>query len=283
MLEGVDNAVTRFMLRQVETVASRISSSVLMGSGQGAFSSDICQTMRALGITEESVREAFQLASLVPQLTWSQVHCTSHTDPEFRSILAKLQLQMCGTLPLHAICMLSITGYLSEQQRQGVVTLLGGDVAQNSASSCRVTSYLPLKEPPKLAELRRQEGNISLADLLTMLLHDSQSVSSKMPTTLVTYLLVAFTEKQLPHVANFKQAATAAAPQKVPAISMGTKSGDKRFQGLLRDTYLSWMEASLLKIIKEVPRYSPETMQGLMLVEALREGFLKGGFPRLVR
>jgi hypothetical protein len=135
----------------------------------------------------------------------------------------------------------------------------------NSGSACTSSSHLPstfssslpVQEPASLAGLR-QEHDITLAELFAAsmwLRWEELPESQPHITSCVTNLLQVFSAEQIPMLPAL-QAAIANGPKQDgrksrKQLGNRTVTVEKWDEGPLRDIYLSWMQASLQKVIKE--------------------------------
>jgi hypothetical protein len=214
---------------------------------------------------------ARQLTSLTPQLPWymlskAAARCVRSSDGW--STLSALQAQMCGLPLVRVVCMLAMAGRLSLQHEQGVVALIGGvpyttntndtldgnnnNSTSSDASATRPTSELLLLQEPAYLLKSRHEDGITLAKLATYML-GLDSDQQVLGTT--RHLLSAFGDQQLPVLAAYYNTVTQLWTQGVSLYDypwMRPVLPSRWRQGLLREVYLRWVQASLLKVIREV-------------------------------
>jgi hypothetical protein len=112
------------------------------------------------------------LASLTPA-----VPCASDAFSILNDLRrSTLQLQLCLNA-LRVVCMLSIVGVLTEQQKQGVVALLGGTprpaglgASSISKGHAPESSLFLLPEPASITQVRKRLAGLSLAGVFDWLL-----------------------------------------------------------------------------------------------------------------
>jgi hypothetical protein len=229
---------------------------------------------------------ALQLAALVSHTPWQSLRAAAgqttgwaHLDGYTLKVLPMLQLLMCAYPLLRVVCMLAIAGFLSDQQKQGVVALLVGppntstsistsistsSLTASSISSVSSTqgrvpptpdSVLPVEEPAELQTRRAQQGIPllhmfhALLELGTRTLFDGEQHYEFM----MRHLLLAFGHEQLPTVFMLYTQMLplpgedrAVAPAVVKAWDFINDSDG------VRDIYLGWLQASLLRVIDDV-------------------------------
>jgi hypothetical protein len=223
---------------------------------------------------KDVVRVALQLASLAPAVPLSRFRAATGCDTlaflMFKTYrkLAALPILMCAHPLLRVVCMLALMGLLTEHQRQGVVALLGGvcssscpggDVAESSsmAVGAQQQSSLLIPEPASLSAIRQQH-NLSLSQLAVFMLWTQRSQLPDPPQQikLITrHLLLAYGAQRLPSIARIQdylmvQDLDDRNPLEYLGVPMA--SIDCWQQPSFKDTYLGWMQATLLKIIQEV-------------------------------
>jgi hypothetical protein len=193
--------------------------------------------------------------------------------------------------PLHAICMLALAGHLTEQQKQGVVVLLGGGSSTSNidstssmgavagANAAVTASCLPIPEPSSLAQAR-QEAGVSLQDLAMALLRPPDVDPSPGITAELHYVLLPFGADKLPWLALVVEVeARKADPESQQQQQQAELSGARCHQDTeslheesmrqyheLKDRadrayaliteprmqYLKWLRGSMLKVIDDV-------------------------------
>jgi hypothetical protein len=208
---------------------------------------------------KQAARQAMQLAALVPTVpglylkeALLQLYNIDSNEHVIPATILELQTHLCVMLPLRAICALAITGCLTEQQRHGLVVMLGGGVGvgTSSGASNQPAASLVL-EPPNLASYRETEG-ISLMHMSVCLFwYETQLLAEplKQLRVITKHMSRAFGAEQLPVVPHLQQMAAAHAKKAVtdPFLLPGPWR-----QSSVRDTYLGWVQASLLKVISDV-------------------------------
>jgi hypothetical protein len=232
--------------------------------GTQKFHENAAQVPRAIeGQQHQAVQAALVLASLVPAVPCDKDAWKGANE----DLLATWQFHLCANPLIRVVCMLGLTGLLSEQQKQGVVALLGGSTTGSTgsaedSSSCAyehlsVRSALLLPEPASIAQPRQNHG-ISLADLSSALLwveHQRLSDPERQLRSITKHLLLAFGADQLPSIARIMgylwvQDLDDRTPFEVLGIPVAAI--ELWQQPSFRDTYLSWMQATLLKVIGDV-------------------------------
>jgi hypothetical protein len=202
---------------------------------------------------EDMCAAAYMLASLTPAVPWASDAFHILSDQH----RAALQLQLCSVPLIRVVCMLSVVGLLPQQQEQGVVELLGGtprgaglSTSSTSKGHTSQSSFFLLPEPESIAQARQQHG-VSLANLLEVLLFvECDKVGAHWQASSLAHQLVwAFGAGQLPSIASISQRlqGTGEAAIHIPQAAI-----DCWQQPSVRDTYLSWMQASLRVVIDDV-------------------------------
>jgi hypothetical protein len=236
--------------------------------------------------SQADVDRALHLASFYPRAKWEEVQaaprhgCVRHSN-EFNTKLECLREQLCTVPLLRAVCMLASVGLLTEQQKQGVVALLGGTPDRNSSSRGSSSPlFLLVEEPPELQQLRQSKG-ISLAELgVAMLWFDKcQAQMAKQESAMPFYnnspvrmergryrtgaissqLLALISPVQLPLIKRLYQTLSAADEEDGPPLrdeQVGVRPvvAELWHAGKLADAYLSWVQATLQGIIQGVLR-----------------------------
>jgi hypothetical protein len=199
------------------------------------------------------------LASLTPAVPWA-CNAFQILSDEHR---AALRLQLCSIPLIRVVCMLSSVGLLTKEQEQGVVALLGGTPRQADASgsstsigSASESSFFLLPEPASVVEARERRG-LSLADVFDWLLwfEVAKLPDSKWAAeTLTDELLWAFRTEQLPVIACAKEEFQAhkGSSRLYEKLVVRLYEPLTTFWRESTDTYLCWMQATLLSIISEV-------------------------------
>jgi hypothetical protein len=215
------------------------------------------------------IRRALQLAAVVPCVPWQRIAavraCASAWEDEnMQYDWDLLRGHVCGTPLLRAVCMLASVGLVTDEQKQGVVALLGGvpicssgstkqhvaGIAKEalhtdgtSHSTCKDSSDsttaaaasssstgLLLQEPASLVELRRQH-DIRLAQLgVAMLWYDERlvmkSTMSASVSEVAEQLLSTINPAQLPSIAHVSSTLSAAEEDAlVPDKEVGLSRG----------------------------------------------------------
>jgi hypothetical protein len=238
--------------------------------------------------SQADLQAALRLASLSSTVPWDQIDDAAHNsriwnktsnwteaDSKFVTQLFVVQCQLCAIPLLRDVCMLAIVGRVDVSQKQGVLALLGGVLGEGDASiasdaSSHVASSLPLPEPAELAEFR-QEHSLSLADMsLALVCYDSSGKAGidsddsdddedgdswDQASSLIKHLLAVFTREQLPCIAHMHNVLEAAGLEgNITDEELGVRSDmyDLWSEDDISDIYLSWVQASLLKVIREV-------------------------------
>jgi hypothetical protein len=164
--------------------------------------------------------------------------------------------------------MLASVGLLSEQHKQGVVALLGGELGSTCLDSNRCdsspatstsTPALLIQEPASLLHLREQH-NIGLSELAVPLVwfdhSQRQDDTDWMPALELTKdLLSVFSPTQLPAIAHLNSTLSAAGSEaSIEPEQVALREGMWELweDSPLADIYLSWVQATLLKIIDNV-------------------------------
>jgi hypothetical protein len=217
------------------------------------------------------VQKALHVASVVPCVNWDSVKAAAAqtaawADAEIRKKVTALHL-FASTIPsLRTVAMLAMVGALTEQQKQGVVALLGerssgcSNVgASDNASTTSATgstnnsSSMVLEEPAELVSMRAKDGT-TLADLFQALLF---TLFKQVPeytsqvSSCVVHMRQAFSSVQLPLLATLTAATRSPATLQnedlnTPAfIKLSTAASSK-------EIYLSWVHATCLTIINDV-------------------------------
>jgi hypothetical protein len=221
----------------------------------------------------DAVRVALQLASLVPAVPWNRFREAKVWDAPELSLykkLAALAVQMCAHPLLRVVCMLALVGLLTEHQRQGVVALLGGVcssscvasasgsvTAGSMAEEAQRQSSLLIPEPASVAATRKQH-NTSLSHLAVVTLWTQWGYlpdPREQIKSITALLLSSFGAEQLPAMARIQEylmAQHADDTSSFEYFGIPMAATGCYLQPSFKDTYLGWMQATLLKIISEV-------------------------------
>jgi hypothetical protein len=217
------------------------------------------------------------LAALTPAVPWERVkEATSWDNLAFTKVraygkFAVLQIQLCAHPLLRVVSMLAGVGRLTEQQKQGVLALLGGVLRtenSNSTSEHAVVDSRSASEPPHqlslllpeptLVSALRQQHGVSLAQLAVFVLWTQRKrlhEPDQQIRSITDHLLWAFGAEQLPSIALIKDyLCVQDLGDRTPFEYLGIPVAAVELwqQPSFKDTYLSWMQATLLKIINEV-------------------------------
>jgi uncharacterized protein YcgL (UPF0745 family) len=157
--------------------------------------------------------------------------------------------------------MLAVVGLLSEQQKQGVVALLGGGADSLSVISSD-SSSVPLPEPASLLKARLQ-GNLALSTMYLMYFAAQKTFYAGLMHPehfdqlhdVPKQLAQVFGEQQLLWMQNLKESAQDVAQKTADACSRRGGAGHLQLlESTLIKEYTTWVQACLLKIIDEVLR-----------------------------
>jgi hypothetical protein len=186
--------------------------------------------------------------------------CPGRDDEALKKVATNLYVFLHVQLYLRVVALLAIVGTLSEQHKQGVAALLGGEPHSSSSSSS-----LPLPEPAGVAAVR-MEHSLALQDLAIRCLWGDTKMSDQEQEchelaqlcSVPDHLLMAFGADQLPWLAIMQQSSKPAATQDSQKADEYLQLRERAaratqvFSGAVGSEYVSWMNASLMKIINEV-------------------------------
>jgi hypothetical protein len=214
---------------------------------------------------------ALQLAFQMPLMSWDILKVAARQTPAwqdtaFRGHMRDLHAFM-GPLPLfRTVSMLATVGLINQQQKQGMVALLGGAESHSAGGDSSTTSSLLIEEPLSLVEARQQSG-ITLQDLAVSLLWVNSKTSSgaeaSTPSTQLSsvaqHLLQAFGAEQLPWVDLMLRAPSKTnsrgSQKEISSYRQLRSRAAKAAQwldGSLSTAYTSWVEGYLRKVVCDV-------------------------------
>jgi hypothetical protein len=277
-IDGSSRLLCDVLSGMVQEIDTAVTSLITFLHDSGSFSQQAIQTdSEDAAAAAAADRLALMLAALTPAVPWQRIkEATSWDNLAFTEVrayakFAALQVQLCAHPLLRVVSMLASVGLLTEQHQQGVVALLGGggpragsnntndhtaDDSRSASGPSRQYSLL-IPEPAVVSAHRNQHG-ISLAQLAVFVLWNQRKrlpEPDQQIRTITEHLLWAFGVDQLPSIARIKdylmvQDLDCRTPFEY--LDIPVAAVELWQQPSFKDTYLSWMQATLQGIVDEV-------------------------------